>query len=267
MLKVGVRHALKDALELFSREVAPMALMSAPAITGRPGGGPRCASRGGCAWCSVPKSQLSASIDMGTQAMPQLAGGRWTWPRRSPSAARRPRPRLSSASKRTVPLVQLAWVAAATRATRPTSASSRAGLSSCPTSAKRHHRRAGGALVRAPTAARSGATTCRACRHPNSSPCSRPSGGGGIASVRMDSQGKAAQMRVDHPFSILASTWPSDTCPPRRLASWHSQRKTPHELRHCPPAARPPLQDLVAGARHPGSTRGVTAQYPRSYIL
>ena len=31
-------YALKDALELFSREVAPMALMSAPAITGFTGG-------------------------------------------------------------------------------------------------------------------------------------------------------------------------------------------------------------------------------------
>jgi len=70
MLKVGVRHPMKDALELFSREVAPLALMSAPAITGFTGGRPKVQPVVRLFSCLVPKAQVVASIDMGEQTVP-----------------------------------------------------------------------------------------------------------------------------------------------------------------------------------------------------
>ena len=76
MLKVGVRHPVKDALDLFSREVAPMALMTSPAITGFTGGRPEGQTRVRLFSCLGPKHQPSGGIDMGAQqvAPPQRPG-------------------------------------------------------------------------------------------------------------------------------------------------------------------------------------------------
>jgi hypothetical protein len=111
MLKVGVRHPLKDALELFSREVAPMALMSSPAITGFTGGRPKVQPVVRLFSCLVPKSQLGVSIDMGAQKVtaPQLAGKPFDLEALPAVGGPLPPPDAFARGTRSVPLVQLAW--------------------------------------------------------------------------------------------------------------------------------------------------------------
>jgi len=111
MLKVGVRHRLKEALELFSREVAPMALMSAPAITGFTGGRPKVQPVVRLFSCLVPKSQLSVTIDMGEQrvAAPQMAGQPFDARQLPDGNGPLPAADAFARGTRMVPLVQLAW--------------------------------------------------------------------------------------------------------------------------------------------------------------
>jgi hypothetical protein len=111
MLKVGVRHPVKDALELFSREVAPMALMSAPAITGFTGGRPKVQPVVRLFSCLVPKAQVAASIDMGGQT---VAPPPWLGKPFDPASLPQvggPLPAADAFARgtRTVPLVKLAW--------------------------------------------------------------------------------------------------------------------------------------------------------------
>ena len=206
MLKVGVRHALKDALELFSREVAPMALMSAPAITGFTGGRPKVQPVVRLFSCLVPKSQLSASIDMGAQRVvaPQLSGRPFDV--RALPAVSGPLPAANAFARgtRAVPLVQLAWG-------RSGDKGDAANI---------------GVIARKPEylpfirAAVTEEAVARWFAHLMTGRVQRYDlpgtqalnfmlhealGGGGIASVRMDSQGKAyAQMLLDHPVPIPA---------------------------------------------------------------
>jgi hypothetical protein len=206
MLKVGVRHALKDALELFSREVAPMALMSAPAITGFTGGRPKVQPVVRLFSCLVPKSQLSASIDMGTQqvAAPQLAGKPLDLATLPAVGGPLPEAETFARGARTVPLVQLAWG-------RSGDKGDAANI---------------GIIARRPEflpyirAAITEEAVARWFAHLVHGKVKRYDlpgtqalnfmlhealGGGGIASVRMDSQGKAyAQMLLDHPVPIPA---------------------------------------------------------------
>ena len=111
MLKVGVRHPMKDALELFSREVAPLALMSAPAITGFTGGRPKVQPVVRLFSCLVPKAQVVASIDMGEQTVP---APQWSGQPFNPASlptVTGPLPAANAFARgmRTVPLVKLAW--------------------------------------------------------------------------------------------------------------------------------------------------------------
>ncbi|WP_306556083.1 acyclic terpene utilization AtuA family protein [Acidovorax sp.] len=111
MLKVGVRHPLKDALELFSREVAPLALMSAPAITGFTGGRPKVQPVVRLFSCLVPKAKVVASIDMGEQTVP---APQWSGQPFNPASLPTVTGPLTAASAfargmRPVPLVKLAW--------------------------------------------------------------------------------------------------------------------------------------------------------------
>lgn len=206
MLKVGVRHPLKDALELFSREVAPMALMSAPAITGFTGGRPKVQPVVRLFSCLVPKSQLDVSIDMGTQRVtaPQLTGKPLD-PAALPAVGG-PLPGAEAFARgvRTVPLVQLAWGRSGDKgdsanigiiARRPEFLPFiRASLTE-EAVARWFAHLASGEVRRydLPGTQALNFTLQRAL------------GGGGIASVRMDSQGKAfAQMLLDHPVPIPA---------------------------------------------------------------
>ncbi|NUZ07548.1 acyclic terpene utilization AtuA family protein [Piscinibacter koreensis] len=206
MLKVGVRHPLKDALELFSREVAPMALMSAPAITGFTGGRPKVQPVVRLFSCLVPKAKLAVSIDMGAQkvAAPALAGVPFD------AAALRvvdgPLPAADAFARgaRSVPLVQLAWG-------RSGDKGDAANI---------------GIIARKPEYLpfiRAAITEQAVARwfahlvhgevrrydlpgtHALNFTLQEALGGGGIASVRMDPQGKAyAQMLLDHPVEIPA---------------------------------------------------------------
>jgi hypothetical protein len=206
MLKVGVRHPLKDALELFSREVAPMALMSAPGITGFTGGRPKVQPVVRLFSCLVPKSQLSASIDMGAQRVvaPQLIGRPFDVRKLPEIGGPLPAADAFARGTRTVPLVQLAWG-------RSGDKGDAANI---------------GIIARTPEylpfirAAITEEAVARWFAHLMTGRVQRYDlpgtqalnfmlhealGGGGIASVRMDSQGKAyAQMLLDHPVPIPA---------------------------------------------------------------
>jgi len=206
MLKVGVRHPMKDALELFSREVAPMALMSAPAITGFTGGRPKVQPVVRLFSCLVPKSQLAVSIDMGTQkvAAPTLAGV--PFDAGALPAVDGPLPAADAFARgsRTVPLVQLAWGRSGDKGD-----SANIGL----IARKPEYLPFIRAAITEQAVARWFAHLVRGevrrydlpGTHALNFTLQQALGGGGIASVRMDPQGKAyAQMLLDHPVAIPA---------------------------------------------------------------
>jgi hypothetical protein len=206
MLKVGVRHPLKDALELFSREVAPMALMSAPAITGFTGGRPKVQPVVRLFSCLVPKSQLGASIDMGTQqvAAPQLAGKPLDLATLPAIGGPLPTADAFARGTRTVPLVQLAWGRSGDKGD-----SANIGLIARRPEFLPYIR----AVITEEAVARWFAHLVHGKVQRYDLPgtqalnftLQQALGGGGIASVRMDSQGKAfAQMLLDHPVPIPA---------------------------------------------------------------
>ena len=206
MLKVGVRHPVKDALELFSREVAPMALMSAPAITGFTGGRPKVQPVVRLFSCLVPKAQVAASIDMGGQT---VAPPPWLGKPFDPASLPQvggPLPAADAFARgtRTVPLVQLAW--------------GRSGDKGDAANIGILARRAEylpfirAALTEQAVAAWFAHLVKGSVRrfdlpgtHALNFLMHEALGGGGIASVRMDSQGKAfAQMLLDFPVPIPA---------------------------------------------------------------
>jgi hypothetical protein len=206
MLKVGVRHPVKDALELFSREVAPLALMSAPAITGFTGGRPKVQPVVRLFSCLVPKTQVVASIDMGAQtvAAPQWHGQTFN-PATLPQVGG-PLPAADAFARgtRTVPLVRLAWGRSGDKgdasnigilARQPDYLPFiRAALTEQAVAAWFAHL-VKGSVQRFDLP---GTHALNFLMH-------EALGGGGIASVRMDSQGKAfAQMLLDFPVPIPA---------------------------------------------------------------
>ena len=206
MLKVGVRHPLKDALELFSREVAPMALMSAPAITGFTGGRPKVQPVVRLFSCLVPKSRLAVSIDMGAQkvAAPALAGV--PFDAGALPAVDGPLPAADAFARgaRTVPLVQLAWGRSGDKGD-----AANIGL----IARKPEYLPFIRAAITEQAVARWFAHLVHGevrrydlpGTHALNFTLQEALGGGGIASVRMDPQGKAyAQMLLDHPVEIPA---------------------------------------------------------------
>ena len=206
MLKVGVRHPLKDALELFSREVAPMALMSAPAITGFTGGRPQGQPVVRLFSCLIPKTQVSASIDMGGQA---VVAPQWSGKPFDPAALPQvggPLPGADAFARgtRTLPLVRLAWGRSGDKgdaanigilARKPQYLPFiRAALTEPAVAAWFAHLVKG----RVQRFDLPGTQALNFLMH-------EALGGGGIASVRMDPQGKAyAQMLLDFPVPIPA---------------------------------------------------------------
>ncbi len=206
MLKVGVRHPLKDALELFSREVAPMALMSSPAITGFTGGRPKVQPVVRLFSCLVPKSQLGVSIDMGAQKVtaPQLAGKPFDLEALPAVGGPLPPPDAFARGTRTVPLVQLAWGRSGDKG----DAANIGIIARRPEFLP---------YIRAAITEEAVAHWFAHLVHGKVERYDLPGtqslnfmlhealGGGGIASVRMDSQGKAyAQMLLDHPVPVPA---------------------------------------------------------------
>ncbi|MFN6992639.1 MAG: acyclic terpene utilization AtuA family protein [Aquincola tertiaricarbonis] len=206
MLKVGVRHPLKDALELFSREVAPMALMSSPAITGFTGGRPKVQPVVRLFSCLVPKSQLGVSIDMGAQkvAAPQLAGKPLDLATLPAVGGPLPTADAFARGTRSVPLVQLAWGRSGDKGD-----SANIGVIARRPEFLPFIRAALTEEAVARWFAHLASGEVRRYDLPGTQALNftlqRALGGGGIASVRMDSQGKAfAQMLLDHPVPIPA---------------------------------------------------------------
>jgi len=206
MLKVGVRHPMKDALELFSREVAPMALMSSPAVTGFTGGRPKVQPVVRLFSCLVPKSQLGVSIDVGGQqlAVAQLAGE--PLDAGSLPAVGGPLPAAGAFARgtRTVPLVQLAWGRSGDKGD-----SANIGIIARKPEFLPYIR---AAITEEAVARWFGHLASGEVRrydlpgmHALNFTLQQALGGGGIASVRMDPQGKAfAQMLLDHPVPVPA---------------------------------------------------------------
>ncbi len=206
MLKVGVRHPTKDALELFSREVAPMALMSAPAITGFTGGRPKVQPVVRLFSCLVPKSLLTASIDMGALKViaPQLSGQPFDVASLPTVSGPLPAADAFDRGKRSVALVQLAWGRSGDKgdaanigiiARRPEFLPYiRAAITEEAVSHWFAHL-VTGAVQRYDLPGINAINFL----------LQEALGGGGIASVRMDPQAKAyAQMLLDHPVPIPA---------------------------------------------------------------
>lgn len=65
VIKIGVKHTSKDALKLFTKELAQAATAMAPAITGYFGGRPSVTPMVKLWSCLVPKSQVPVEIDIG----------------------------------------------------------------------------------------------------------------------------------------------------------------------------------------------------------
>ena len=206
IVKVAARHPDKNALEIFSREMAPMALASAPAITGFSGGRPKVTPVIRLFSFLWPKAKLTVGLELDGQSItcPQMRGAATQPP--PPHAEPEALPADAfAAGTRTVPLVRLAWGRSGDKgdsanigilARRPEYLPFiRAALSADAVAQWFAH------LVQGPV-------------HRYEWPgldglnflLERALGGGGIASLRIDPQGKAyAQMLLDFPIPVPAT--------------------------------------------------------------
>ena len=206
IVKVAARHPDKNALEIFSREMAPMALASAPAITGFSGGRPKVTPVIRLFSFVWPKAEIAVGLELDGQSItcPQMRGAATQPPPPHAEPAALPADAFA-AGTRTVPLVRLAWGRSGDKgdsanigilARRPEYLPFiRAALSADAVAQWFAH------LVQGPV-------------HRYEWPgldglnflLERALGGGGIASLRIDPQGKAyAQMLLDFPIPVPAT--------------------------------------------------------------
>lgn len=206
IVKVAARHPNKNALEIFSREMAPMALASAPAITGFSGGRPKVTPVIRLFSFVWPKAEIAVGLELDGQSItcPQMRGAATQPPPPHAEPAALPADAFA-AGTRTVPLVRLAWGRSGDKgdsanigilARRPEYLPFiRAALSADAVAQWFAH------LVQGPV-------------HRYEWPgldglnflLERALGGGGIASLRIDPQGKAyAQMLLDFPIPVPAT--------------------------------------------------------------
>ena len=110
IVKVAARHPDKNALEIFSREMAPMALASAPAITGFSGGRPKVTPVIRLFSFVWPKAEIAVGLELDGQSItcPQMRGAATQPPPPHAEPAALPADAFA-AGTRTVPLVRLAW--------------------------------------------------------------------------------------------------------------------------------------------------------------
>ncbi|MGQ0700255.1 MAG: acyclic terpene utilization AtuA family protein [Panacagrimonas sp.] len=207
MVKMGVRHPNKEALEIFSREMAPMALSSAPAITGFVGGRPKVQPVVRLFSFLWDKARIPVSLELDGQLIdcPQMGGAPFDPSGLPDSEGPLPAADVFANGTREVPLVRLAWA-------RSGDKGDSANI---------------GVLARHPDylpyirAALTPEAVAGWFAHLCEGPVrrwdmpgfhglnfllERSLGGGGIASVRIDPQGKAfAQMLLDYPIPVPAS--------------------------------------------------------------
>jgi hypothetical protein len=107
VMKVSVHHDEKAALEIFGREISPFATGSAPGMTGFARGRPKPDPMIRLFSCLVPKTRLRAEVRIGDQAIPvetPTNGGYVPSP--APAPAAQPVP---PGPRSEVPLMSLAW--------------------------------------------------------------------------------------------------------------------------------------------------------------
>lgn len=207
MVKIGVRHADKEALEVFSRELAPMALASAPAMTGFVGGRPKVQPVVRLFSFLWDKARIPVRLELDGQDIPcpQMSGQPFDAARLPAVEGPLPAADAFAAGTRVVPLVNLAWARSGDKGD-----SANIGVL-----ARRPEYLP---YIRAALTAEAVATwfthVCEGAVHRWDLPgvhglnflLERALGGGGIASIRIDPQGKAfAQMLLDHPVPVPAS--------------------------------------------------------------
>ncbi len=107
VVKIATAHPKKEALVLFSREIAQAATGMAPGITGIVGGRPTVWPKIRLYSCLVPKSEVSVSVDLAGEksAVEVVCEGGFD----AASLAPEPETRIEVSTDTTVPLIQLAW--------------------------------------------------------------------------------------------------------------------------------------------------------------
>ncbi|WP_029652763.1 acyclic terpene utilization AtuA family protein [Marinobacter daepoensis] len=107
VVKIATAHPKKEALVLFSREIAQAATGMAPGLTGIVGGRPTVWPKIRLFSCLVPKDEISVSVDVADQAseIPVATDGGFDPGSLSPE----PESRVELTTDTTVPLIRLAW--------------------------------------------------------------------------------------------------------------------------------------------------------------
>ncbi len=107
VVKISTAHAKKEALVLFSREIAQAATGMAPGITGIVGGRPTVWPKIRLYSCLVPKLEVAVAVDLGgdRKAVTVDTGGGFDPGQLEEQATKD----LEPATDTTVPLVRLAW--------------------------------------------------------------------------------------------------------------------------------------------------------------
>ncbi|MDT0496414.1 acyclic terpene utilization AtuA family protein [Algiphilus sp. W345] len=207
MVKMGVRHSSKDALEIFSREMAPMALATAPAITGFVGGRPKVQPVVRLFSYLWDKSRIPVRLELDGQAIacPQMSGERYDPATLPVVSGPLPAADAFEGGSREVPLLRLAWARSGDKGD-----SANIGVLARRPEYLPYIR----AALTPEAVAGWFAHLCEGPVHRWDMPgvhglnflLERALGGGGIASIRIDPQGKAfAQMLLDHPVMVPAS--------------------------------------------------------------
>ncbi|MBU2874914.1 acyclic terpene utilization AtuA family protein [Marinobacter salexigens] len=107
VVKISAAHTKKAALVLFSREIAQAATGMAPGLTGIVGGRPTVWPKIRLYSCLVPKSEVTVSVDFNSQTTPVDADSVGGF---QPGLINDQAPiEVASATDTTVPLVDLAW--------------------------------------------------------------------------------------------------------------------------------------------------------------
>ncbi|HSH13014.1 MAG TPA: acyclic terpene utilization AtuA family protein, partial [Desulfurivibrionaceae bacterium] len=107
VIKIAVAHASKEALVLFSREIAQAATGMAPGITGIVGGRPTVWPKIRLYSCLVPKAEISVSVDLCQTQTPvpvDMTGGF-----RADQLTPQPSVEPGETTDVSVPLIKLAW--------------------------------------------------------------------------------------------------------------------------------------------------------------
>lgn len=206
MVKIGARHPNKDALDIFSREMAPMALATSPGITGFLGGRPKVQPVVRLFSYLWPKSMIPVRLELDGQdlACPQMSGLPFDPAKLPDIGGPLPAAAAFADGTRLVPLVQLAYGRSGDKGD-----SANIGILARKADYLPYIR----AALTADAVAKWFAHRAEGPVHRWDMPgvlglnflLEKALGGGGMASIRIDPQGKAyAQMLLDFPVPVPA---------------------------------------------------------------